>query len=297
MKKMFVCVMLLCFSFSVFGCARQENAAVKNTVDRQGQTEKETTVSHDEETTETIASGEGADNNAGQQETSEYDDGFEYDGFPLMVRFEDKLFVDTGEISRSPRCGNMDFTLSSHVNSREPKENGETNFDSPINGQYGMRDNRIELYYDDAWHIFAFQEDDFEGVSMHVTKFDNKGAVLTVYNNTTEDIGYGEDFILERYNEETTTWEYVTTYGDRDSDDEAVEKPKYGFHDILYYVEKQSTKIVTVNWKDNYGELPKGTYRIVKKFIDFESDEKVQDTHFLMAEFKLSGHTNPDNDL
>lgn len=292
MKKMFVCFMLLWFSLCVFGgCTKHENATVKNSVGKQGHTQQDAVTDNEEMTTEDNestkqagASGEGA----GQLTTSENGD------YPLMVMLEDKLFVDTGEISQSPRCGNMDFTFNSHVKSGEPKENGQTNFDSPVEGQYGIRENRIELYYDDAWHIFAFQEDDFNGVTMRVTKFDNKGAVLTVCNDTEEDIGYGEDFILERYNEETATWEYVSIYGDRDTDDEAVEKPKYGFHDILYYVEKQSTKVVTVNWKDYYGELPKGQYRIIKKFIDLHTDAKVYDTHSLMAEFKL---TDKKNDL
>lgn len=296
MKKKFVCFMLLCFSLCVFGgCTKHENATVKNSVGKQGHTQQDAVTDNEEMTTEdnestkqADASGEGAGDNAGQLTTSENGD------YPLMVMLEDKLFVDTGEISQSPRCGNMDFTLTSHVKSGEPKENGQTNFDSPVEGQYGIRENRIELYYDDAWHIFAFQEDDFNGVTMRVTKFDNKGAVLTVCNDTEEDIGYGEDFILERYNEETATWEYVTIYGDRDSDDESVEKPKYGFHDILYYVEKQSTKVVTVNWKDYYGELSKGRYRIIKKFIDLHTDAKVYDTHSLMAEFKL---TDKKNDL
>lgn len=293
MKKKFVCFMLLCFSLCVFGgCAKHENA-IKNSVSKQEDTQQDAVTDNDEMTTkgnestkQAGTSGESAVDNAGKLTTSENGD------YPLMVMLEDKLFVDTGEISQSPRCGNMDFTFTSHVKSGEPKENGQTNFDSPVEGQYGIRENRIELYYDDAWHIFAFQEDDFNGVTMRVTKFDNKGAVLTVCNDTEEDIGYGEDFILERYNEETATWEYVTIYGDRDSDDESVEKPKYGFHDILYYVEKQSTKVVTVNWKDYYGELPKGRYRIIKKFIDLHTDAKVYDTHSLMAEFKLTGKKN-----
>ena len=285
MKKMIVFLVLLCSLLGVVcGCAKQENTTKVNANSTENVTgnvadDKSEVVSN---SGDAIASGEGEkQSQVTQSQTGDY---------PCMVMLEDKLYVDTGEISNMARCGNMDFTFTSHVKSGEPENNGETNFDSPIEGQYGMRENRIELYYGDAWHIFAYQEDNFEGVTMRITKFDKKGAVLTIYNDTETDIEYGEDYIIEQYNEELQTWELVSpqeeSVSGEDASAGAEAKPKYGFHDIAYIVEKGDSKTITVDWKDYYGELANGKYRIVKKIIDVREPGDY-DTYTLMAEFEL----------
>lgn len=288
MKKQILFLVLLYSLMGVFcGCAKQETSANKlaennkeSTADNAhvDKSAMSTTDNGNEE--ESNASGEGgavSSNAVSKSQASDY---------PCMVMLEDKLYVDTGEISKMARCGNMDFTFTSHVKSGEPKNNGETNFDSPIEGQYGTRENRIELYYGDAWHVFAYQEDSFEGVSLYVTKADKRGASLTISNDSEKDIEYGEDYIIEQYNGEQETWEFVATYWDRLSEEEAETKPKFGFHDIAYIVEKGDSKTITVDWTDYYGELAKGKYRIVKKIIDFRQTADY-DTYTLMAEFEL----------
>lgn len=76
-----------------------------------------------------------------------------------MVMFQDKLYVDTGETSNEPRCGVMDFTLDSSVEKGEPQENNQTNFGIGYGGQYGMKENTIEVNINNEWCIFALSEE------------------------------------------------------------------------------------------------------------------------------------------
>lgn len=179
--------------------------------------------------------------------------------FVRMARVNDKLYVDTGEISPvTGRCGVMDFTFDSAVEEGEPPENNQTNFGTGYEGQVGTRENRIEIYVDDEWHIFAYHENDFEGVSMEAADVTNHSLRLEMKNETDLDVEYGDDYLLEVLDEEAGVWASVP-YVD----------PDIAFHDIAYRAEKGKISTWDVDWTNMYGTLGAGEYRIVKKVHDF----------------------------
>lgn len=183
----------------------------------------------------------------------------EKEEFVRMVKVNDKLYVDTGEISSvTGRCGVMDFTFDSSAGGGEPSENNQTNFGTGYEGQVGTRENRIEIFFNDEWHVFAYHENDFEGVSMEVTEATDHSLRLEVKNETDLDVQYGDDYLLEMLDEESGAWASVP-YLDSD----------IVFHDIAYPVEKGGVRIWDVDWTNMYGMLGEGEYRIVKKVCDF----------------------------
>ena len=44
---------------------------------------------------------------------------------------------------------------------------------------------------------------------------------------------------------------------------------EYGWDSIAYLIEKGTSTKLEIDWKWLYGELPTGTYRLVKSFMDF----------------------------
>lgn len=193
-----------------------------------------------------------------EKENSEKPDN-EKEEFVLMAKVNDKLYVDTGEISSvTGRCGVMDFTFDSSVERGEPSENNQTNFGTGYEGQIGTRENRIEIYLNDEWHVFAYHENDFEGVSMEVTEATDHSLRLEVKNETDLDVQYGDDYLLEMLDEESGAWASVP-YLD----------PDIVFHDIAYPVRKGKVSTWDVDWTNMYGALEPGEYRIVKKVHDF----------------------------
>lgn len=127
-------------------------------------------------------------------------------GFVRMAMVNDKLFVDTGEVSNALRCGNMDFNFDSSVEQGAPTENYQTNFGTGYGGQYSIRENRIEIYFDEEWHIFACNENSLEGVSIEVTENTNHSLTLEVRNDTDLSVQYGDYYTLEIFDEEISTW-------------------------------------------------------------------------------------------
>lgn len=74
-----------------------------------------------------------------------------------MARINEKLYVDTGKISNELRCGVMDFSFDSKVEGI-PQKNSQTNFSAEVEGQYGMNENTIEIFFENEWHIFELSE-------------------------------------------------------------------------------------------------------------------------------------------
>lgn len=176
-----------------------------------------------------------------------------------MVKVNDKLYVDTGEMSSvTGRCGVMDFTFDSSVEKGEPTENDQTNFGIGYEGQVGTRENRIEICINGEWCVFAYHENDFEGVSMKVTEIDDHSLKLEVKNETDLDVQYGDDYLLEMLDKGRGTWVQVS-YLNSD----------IAFHDIAYSVGKDKVSVWEVDWTNMYGTLAAGEYRIVKEVHDF----------------------------
>lgn len=196
---------------------------------------------------------------------------------PRMVMFESKLYVDTGETSNSfGRCGVLDGKITSSVSAnKKPKKNGQSNFGKGYGLQYGFREGRIDVYIEDSWHVFAYNENNLDGVSMEVVKSTPTRAVLKITNTTDLNIEFGEDYALEVRNKKTGEWSKVPYIIEN-----------YGFHSIAYQAPKDRPIKNSVNWRTCYGKLKPGTYRIVKTFCDFRKT-KDYTNYTLMTEFKI----------
>lgn len=193
---------------------------------------------------------------------------------PRMVKLDDKIYIDTGEISNLLRCGVMDFSLNSSVKEGVPTKNNQTNFGKGYEGQYGMRENRIEIYIDGTWHIFAHNENNFEGVGMKVVENTNQSLTLNIYHDTDLQVEYGEDFLLEKWDEDSKCW-IAVKYKNTD----------FAFKAVAICAPKGKVSEWRVNWDYIYGKLEKGKYRIVKDFIDYKEAGK-NNFYTLMAEFE-----------
>ncbi len=149
----------------------------------------------------------------------------------------------------------------------------------------------LDLYkYDDANQIFNVINDyvkknngtckiiesknieDF--INMYVKKSSSSGIVLVIKNNTEYNIEYGEEYYLEKY--ENNEWVKVPYKNDN-----------FGFNAIAYSASTEEREF-KLNWEFMYGKLSKGQYRIVKYFI-FEKETPIEseDKYMLSTEFSI----------
>ncbi len=213
-------------------------------------------------------------------------------GFVCMAKVDDKVFVDTGETSRMLRCGMMDFSFTSSVEEGEPKENNQTNFGIGYEGQYGMRENRIEISIDDVWHVFAYRENDLKNVTASVNNQTDQSAEWVITNDSEQTLYYGTYYILEMWDDEIDTWSYLSSKREVDATEDVVSYvdssmcalPK-AQEDIAYRVEPGKTCTQELDWEELYGRLESGIYRIVKE-VQVEEDGSYE-FHTMMAEFEL----------
>ena len=175
-------------------------------------------------------------------------------GWKRMVMRDGKLYVETGETNSMLRCGMMDGKITSTTDGETPTEDGQSNFGADIGYQYGTRANRIEIFLDDQWRVFAYNENNLEGVTMSVSDVTADGCTVVFQNDSKEELTFGEDYILERLDAETLEWRpvYIVLEGE------------YGFDLIGYPVAAGESRDWEVNWNWLYGSLEPGTYRIVK---------------------------------
>lgn len=194
-----------------------------------------------------------------------------------MFIFHQKKYIETGETSSAPRCGVMDGTIETTVAADQiPTEELQSNFGKGYGFQYGSRENRLEVCIDHTWLIFAYHENNLDGVSMKVTQNTANSATVTITNTTDSDIQFGDSYELEVQDEKTGEWSRVDYIIDN-----------YGFHDIAYLTEKDIPVTWDVDWTDFHGSLKPGTYRIVKDFMDFKGTGNY-DSYTLMSEFTIS---------
>lgn len=186
------------------------------------------------------------------------------DAKPLrMVMLDGRLYVETNETNSMLRCGVMDGTITSTTDGAVPTEDGQSNFGKDIGFQYGMRMNRIEICIDGIWHIFAYNENNLDGVSMKVSNVEKTGCTVTMVNESKREITFGEDYLLEKLDAETGEWISVPIVVDG----------KWGYNDIGYPVSAEETRDWEVDWTWLYGEPAPGNYRIVKSVLSEEKSE------------------------
>lgn len=171
-----------------------------------------------------------------------------------MVMLNGKLYVETGETNSELRCGMMDGNITSTTDGEKPTEDRQSNFGADIGYQIGHRANRIEIFLDDKWRVFAYNENNLEGVSMSVSDVTADGCTVVFQNDSGEELTFGEDYSLERLDAETSEWRDVRI----------VLEEEYGFNSIGYPVADGESRDWAVSWNWLYGSLEPGTYRIVK---------------------------------
>jgi len=176
----------------------------------------------------------------------------EKNSFVLMVMLDGRIYQDTGETSSIGRCGNMDFSFDKSVEVGTPTENNMTNFGIGYGGQYGMRENCIDICIDGVYHIFAYNENNLDGVTMRVTDNTEHSLTLEIQNDGNVSVQLGDPFSLEYFDRTTDTWLPVPQLAD------------LAFHDIGYEVKEGGMGTWPVDWSALYGALEEGTYRIVK---------------------------------
>lgn len=228
--------------------------------------------------------------NTNKEESEENSDTEEQDSWKRMVMLNGKLYVDTNETDNHMlRCGVMDGEITSTTEGEAPTENGQSNFGKDISFQYGMRENRIEIFVDDSWCIFAYNENNIEGLTMTVSDITEGGCIVHFQNDSGRELTFGEDFSLEKLylesdgtlwenekGEAVREWEYVpvVVYGD------------WGFNSIGYPVENGTKRDWSVDWTWLYGNLEPGTYRIVKGVSDTTGEDGYT-SYTISAEFEV----------
>ena len=106
----------------------------------------------------------------------------------------------------------------------------------------------------------AFYNDvnNFEGVTLTIdhTTVTNKSVKFEILNTTDYEVCSGKPYLVALQVEQDDQWHNLKPKRDnRDSTSEA----------YVYY--KNEPQMVEANWVSDYGELPKGHYRIVKGFF------------------------------
>lgn len=253
MKK--AITILMCMSIMLMGCTNSntvEETKKNERTEIQSTTQEETIQEHRKDVKEI----EPSNNNK------------------RMVMLRGKLYVDTGEKGMPPTCGVMDFSFDKTTD-KVPTKNGQTNFGKGYKGQYYLR-NRIIIMINDKPCVFAFQENDIEGLTMYVKNFSKKKAEICIENLSEIEWEGGEKFELERFNVERGAWQPVNTViGDA------------AFNDKANVLSPKTTSNITVEWEWLYGTLEKGEYRIVKEFIPAPYLSIAREAHTYMAQFEI----------
>ncbi|MBR1931324.1 MAG: hypothetical protein IJ833_07650 [Lachnospiraceae bacterium] len=203
---------------------------------------------------------------------------------PKMLMLNDHLYVDTGETDSMPGCGNLDFAVECVIAEGEiPTENGQVNFQAQTGytegygGQYSWRQNRVELPIEGNWHIFAYNENNLEGISMTVLDNTDTWVKVAFTGDRAEEVYFGDDYLLERLDEETGEWSWVPIVFEGD----------WGYNDIAYRIPQGEAAEWETQFQWLYGRLPAGTYRIVKEVGIFTDGQSRYEKYWYSAVFEV----------
>ncbi len=101
----------------------------------------------------------------------------------------------------------------------------------------------------------VFKATDVENVSIKISDVSSTGATVIIKDTNDKPFDYGEWYKIEK--EHDGEWHEVKT---------VIES--YGFEDIAYLLDENSENKemkFEIDWKWLYGELPSGTYRLLKE--------------------------------
>lgn len=194
-----------------------------------------------------------------------------------MVMLEGKLYVDAGESDIEARCGNMDGSILSSVESgKYPEEDYQSNFGSGYGFQY-VDENSIDINIGEQWIRFeALDNREPEGgtqtsagfiISLNTDTLTSEGAEFLIFNFGYQEATTGTDFRIEKL--ENGNW----------LECDYINEPAW--KEIAQILKPESENVFYADWSNIYGSLEKGTYRFIKTF--YEDEERKE----LFCEFTL----------
>lgn len=125
-----------------------------------------------------------------------------------------------------------------------------------INATY--EDKKIEYYF--MGKINEIGESNIDVImQLKDNSLSNTGLTMIISNQSNIDLLYGNPYTIEEYKD--GYWRTVNPINDM-----SFTLPAYG-------LEKNESKEIKISWKNGYGKLDKGKYRIVKDF-DYKEDGK-----------------------
>lgn len=98
----------------------------------------------------------------------------------------------------------------------------------------------------------------------------NTGATILLKNNGDKTYIYGNPYVLEI--KKDGHWRHINVV--------------LNFTMPAYGINPGETKEIELNWKNGYGELAKGTYRIIKD-IDYKKEDGNYETFNIAVEFNI----------
>lgn len=135
----------------------------------------------------------------------------------------------------------------------------------------GIKDIYIAKEKDTLTNICSLHINDLENVSMTIKDgtLEKTKATIIIKDTSNRKNIYGEYFKLER--EENSTWHELKS------------KETLAFNDIGYTVNSNNYLELEIDWSRFYGELEKGTYRLIK----YTSERGEPIKHYLTTEFTI----------
>ena len=121
-------------------------------------------------------------------------------------------------------------------------------------------------------NVYAISE--VENVSTSISDISLTGATITINDTNATKYTYGEWYVIQK--EENGKWYNLPT-----------KVKEYGFNSIGYEVDENNEVKFVIDWEWLYGELPQGSYRIIK-----ESHNKYISIPFGIAEAQSSKKEN-----
>lgn len=111
-----------------------------------------------------------------------------------------------------------------------------------------------------------------KGVSLSIKEntLTNEGATLILKNNSDVDVQYGNPYEIEIKND--GAWHKINV--------------ELNFTLPAFSLKSKETKEWKLYWKNGYGKLAPGDYRIIKS-IDIEKEDGTYETFYVSAEFTI----------
>lgn len=200
-----------------------------------------------------------------------------------MVMLEGKIYVDVGKSDINARCGMMDGSIDSSVESgKYPERHNQSNFGSGYGYQY-VGDNSIDVNINGEWIRFEvfidITEEPFtteplnnivgsgkEGETVRPARIEASlktdsitadGAEFVIMNLGYKNATTGMDFRIEKL--ENGNWMECDYINDPPS-----------WNEMALILESDKETVFRADWSTIYGSLEKGTYRF-RKNINIEN--------------------------